>query len=116
MAVAQPPEQVAELQHSEEVLLQELQRVDEILLEELERVDQRLLQIAAAIDQLPERVASNRRRDRSGSEPRPFDPYGEDEDEVESAKDDMDAVRQVVAFAVFATGFAVVGLILAVVT
>ena len=130
MAVAQPPERLAELEHSEEMLLQELQRVDEILLEELEHVDEMLMRIAAAIDQLPERVASSIPRDQLGSlsgngtraaEParsqastRPFDPYGEDDLEVEAAEDDMDAAKQVVAFAVFATGIAALGLIVAV--
>ncbi|HEY6771941.1 MAG TPA: hypothetical protein VI035_05760 [Solirubrobacterales bacterium] len=109
MAVAQPPEQPQDLEHSDEILLQELQRVDEILLEELERVDEQLLRITAAIDQLPERVASTIRRDQLGSvsahgtraaEPagsrastRPFDPYGEDE--VETDKDKSSAARQV---------------------
>src|SRR5215207_4669758 len=101
MAVMQPPDQLQELEHVDEILLQELQRVDEILLEELERVDEMLLRIVAAIDQLPERVASAIRREQLGSvsgngsraaEParsrastRPFDPYGEDE--VEAADD-----------------------------
>jgi hypothetical protein len=112
MAVAQPPEHLAELEHSDEILLQELQRVDEILLEELERVDAMLLRIVAAIDQLPERVVSAVRRDQLGSvsgngtsaaEParsrastRPFDPYGEDEVKVEAAEDKQPAARQVV--------------------
>jgi hypothetical protein len=111
MAVAQPPEHLAELEHSDEILLQELQRVDEILLEELERVDAMLLRIVAAIDQLPERVASAVRRDQLGSVPgngsaaeparsrastRPFDPYGEDEVKVEAAEDKQPAARQVV--------------------
>ena len=110
MAVPQPPEQLQELERSDEILLQELQRVDEILLEELERVDEMLLRITAAIDQLPERVASTIRRDQLGSvsahgttaaEPtgrrasrRPFDPYGEDE--VETPEDEKSAARQVV--------------------
>jgi hypothetical protein len=112
MAVAQPPEQLAELEHSEEMLLQELQRVDEILLEELERVDEMLVRIVAAIDQLPERVASAIRRDQPGSvsdngaradEParsrastRPFDPYGEDEVKLEAAEHKKPAAIQVV--------------------
>jgi hypothetical protein len=94
MAVAQPPEQLEELEHVDEILLQELQRVDELLLEELERVDEMLLRMVAAIDQLPERVASAVRREQLGSVPgngtraaeparsrvstRPFDPNGED--------------------------------------
>ena len=112
MAVAQPPERLAELEHSEEILLQELQRVDEILLEELERVDEMLLRIAAAIDQLPERVASAIERDQRGSlsgngtraaetartraSTRPFDPYGEDEVEVEAAEVKESTAGQVV--------------------
>jgi hypothetical protein len=112
MAVTQPPEQLAELEHSDEILLQELQRVDEILLEELERVDEMLLRIVAAIDQLPERVVSAIRRDQLGSvsgnwtraaEParsrastRPFDPYGEDDVKLEAAEDKQPAARQVV--------------------
>jgi hypothetical protein len=112
MAVAQPPERLAELEHSEEILLQELQRVDEILLEELERVDEMLLRIAAAIDQLPDRVASAIERDQHGSlsgngtraaEParsrastRPFDPHGEDEVGVEAAEVEESAAGQVV--------------------
>jgi hypothetical protein len=154
MAVAQHPEHLAELEHSEEILLQELQRVDEILLEELERVDEMLLRIVAAIDGLPERVVSASRRDQLGSvsgngtraaEParsrastRPFDPYGEDEVEVEAAEDNKSAAGQVVrkvktwvaayasdrealglvtislAFALLTTTIAVVGLIVAV--
>lgn len=112
MAVAQPPERLAELEHSEEILLQELQRVDEILLEELEHVDEMLLRIAAAIDQLPGRVVSAIGRDQQGSlsgngtraaEParsqastRPFDPYGEDEVGVEAAEVKESAAGQVV--------------------
>jgi hypothetical protein len=112
MAVAQPPERLAELEHSEEILLQELQRVDEILLEELERVDEMLQRIAAAIEQLPDRVASALGRDQNGSlsgngtrgaEParsrvstRPFDPYGEDEDEVVAAEDEESVPWRVV--------------------
>jgi len=111
MAVAHPPEQLEELEHVDEILLRELQRVDEILLEDLERVDEMLLRIVAAIDQLPERVASAIRREQLGSvsgnrrraaEPtrsrastRPFDPYGEDEVEVEAAEDKKSAPRQV---------------------
>jgi hypothetical protein len=96
MAIVQPPDQLEELAHPDEILLQELQRMDELLLEELERVDEMLLRIVAAIDQLPERVASGiRSREQLGfvsgngtraAEParsqastRPFDPYGEDE-------------------------------------
>jgi hypothetical protein len=112
MAVVQPPERLAELEHSEEILLQELQRVDEILLEELEHVDEMLLRIAAAIDQLPDRVVSAIGRDQHGSlsgngtraaEParsrastRPFDPYGEDEVEVEAAEVKESAAGQLV--------------------
>jgi hypothetical protein len=112
MAVAQPPERLAELEHSEEILLHELQRVDEILLEELERVDEMLLRIADAIDQLPDRVVSAIRRDQHGSvsangtraaEParsrtstRPFDPYGQDEVDVEGDEDEKSVARQVV--------------------
>jgi hypothetical protein len=111
MAVVQPPDQLQELEHVDEILLQELQRVDEILLEELERVDETLLRIAAAIDRLPERVASAIRREqlesvsgngtraadpaRSRASTRPFDPYGEDEVEVEAAEDKKSAARQV---------------------
>ena len=113
MAVAQPPERLAELEHSEEILLQELQRVDEILLEELQRVDQQLLRIAAAIDQLPERIVSAEPV-RSRASTRPFDPYGEDEVEVEAAEDNTYAARQAVAFALVATTIAVVCLIVAV--
>ena len=110
MAVMQPPDQLQELEHVDEILLQELQRVDEILLEELERVDEMLLRIVAAIDQLPERIASTIRRKQLGSvsgngtraaEParsrastRPFDPYGEDEVEVEAAEEKKSAARQ----------------------
>ena len=130
MAIAQPPERLAELEHSEEILLQELQRVDEILLEELQHLDEMLLRIAAAIDQLPDRLVSAVGREQLGSvsgngtrapEParsrastRPFDPYGEDEVEVEAAEDNMYAARQVVAFALVATTIAVVCLIVAV--
>jgi hypothetical protein len=154
MAVAQPPERLAELEHSEEILLQELQRVDEILLEELERVDEMLLRIAAAIDQLPDRVVSAIGRDQHGSlsgngtraaEParsrasaRPFDPYGEDEVEVEAFEDKNSGAGQVLrkvqswvaayagdrealglvtlslGFALLASTIAVVGLIVAV--
>jgi hypothetical protein len=110
MAVAHPPEQLEELEHVDEILLQELQRVDEILLEELERVDEMLLRIAAAIDQLPERIASASRREfgpvsgngtraaepaRGRASTRPFDPYGEDEVEVEAAENKKSAARQV---------------------
>jgi len=111
MAVAHPPGQLEELEHVDEILLQELRRVDEILLEDLERVDEMLLRIVTAIDQLPERVASAIRREQLGSvsgngskaaEPargrastRPFDPYGEDEVEVEAAEDKKSAARQV---------------------
>jgi len=148
MAVVQPPDQ-----HVEETLLQELERVDEMLLEELDRVDEMLLRIVAAIDQLPERIASAGRRELgsiSGSgtraaEPaqgraftRPFDPYGEDEVEVEAAEGKKSAARQVarkaqgwlaayapdrealrfatlsLAVALLATAIAVVGLIAAV--
>ena len=130
MAVAQPPEQLADLEHSDEILLQELQRVDEILLEELERVDEMLLRIVAAIDQLPARVVSAIPRDQLGSasgngtraaEParsrastRPFDPYGEDEDGIEAAEDTEAAVKEVAAFAVLASGIALVCLIVSV--
>lgn len=108
MAVMQPPDQLQELEHVDEILLQELQRVDEILLEELERVDEMLLRIVAAIDQLPERIASASRGEfrpvsgngTSAAEPargrastRPFDPYGEDE--VEAAEDKKSAASQV---------------------
>jgi hypothetical protein len=134
MAVAQPPEQLAELEHSEEILLQELQRVDEILLEELEHVDEMLLRIAAAIDQLPGRVVAAPARSRASA--RPFDPYGEDE--VKVAEHSEPAARQLVrkvessvrafardrealglvtlslAFALLATTIAVVGLVVAV--
>jgi hypothetical protein len=108
MAVVQPPEQ---LEHVDEILLQELRRVDEILLEELERVDEMLLRIVAAIDQLPERIASASSKEQLGSvsgngmrpaEParghassRPFDPYGEDEAEVEAAEDKKSTAGQV---------------------
>jgi hypothetical protein len=111
MAVVQPPDQLQELEHVDEILLQELQRVDEILLEELQRVDEMLLRTVAAIDQLPERIASAIRREQLGpvsgngsraAEParsrastRPFDPYGEDEVEVEAAEDKKSAARQV---------------------
>jgi hypothetical protein len=112
MALAQPPERLAELEHSEEVLLRELQRVDEILLEELEHVDEMLLRIAAAIEELPELVVSAIERDqhrslsgngtraaepaRSRGSTRPFDPYGEDEVGVEAAKNERSAAGQVV--------------------
>jgi hypothetical protein len=111
MAVVQPPDQLEELEHVDEILLQELRRMDELLLEELERVDEMLLRIVAAIDQLPVRIASTIRRKQLGSvsgngtraaEParsrastRPFDPYGEDEIEVEAAEDKKSAARQV---------------------
>jgi hypothetical protein len=111
MAVVQPPDQQQELEHVDEILLQELQRVDEILLEELERVDEMLLRTVAAIDQLPKRIASAIRREQLGpvsgngsraAEParsrasrRPFDPYGEDEVEIEAAEDKKSAARQV---------------------
>src|ERR671925_726275 len=111
MPVVQPPDQLEEREHVDEILLQELQRVDEILLEELERVDEMLLRTVAAIDQLPERITSAIRREQLGSasgngtraaEPargrastRPFDPYGEDEVEVEAAEDKKSAARQV---------------------
>jgi hypothetical protein len=152
MAVVQPPDQLKELEHADEILLQELQRVDEILLEELERIDGMLLRIVAAIDQLPEGVASAIRGEQPGSvsgngtraaEPprastRPFDPYGEDEVEVEAAEDKKSAARQVarkvrswvaayapdrealrlatfsLAVALLATAIAVIGLIAAV--
>jgi hypothetical protein len=154
MAVVPPPEQPKELEHVDEILLQELQRVDEILLEELERVDEVLLRIVAAIDQLPERIAAASRREQLGpvsgngtraAEParsrastRPFDPYGEDEVEVEVAEDKESAARQVarkvqswlaayapdrealrfatlsLAIALLATAIAVVGLIVGV--
>jgi hypothetical protein len=111
MAVLQPPDQLEELEHVDEILLQELQRMDELLLEELERVDEMLLRIVAAIDQLPVRIASTIRRKQLGSvsgngtraaEParsrastRPFDPYGEEEVEIEAAEDKESAARQV---------------------
>jgi hypothetical protein len=154
MAILQPPEQLEELEHADEILLQEVRRVDEMLLEELERVDERLLRIVAAIDQLPERVASAIRREQLGSvsgngkraaEParsrastRPFDPYGEDEVEIEAAEDKRSPVGQVarkvqswvaayapdrealrfatiaLAVALLATAIAAVGLIIAV--
>lgn len=110
MAVVQPPDQLQELQHVDEMLLQELQRVDEMLLQELERVDEMLLRTVAAIDQLPERIASAIRREQQlgpvsgngsrAAEPaqsrastRPFDPYGEDE--VDAAEDENSAAKQV---------------------
>jgi predicted NACHT family NTPase len=108
MAVVQPPNQLQELDHVDEILLQELERVDEILLEELERMDEMLLRIVAAIDQLPERIASASRRElgpvagngaraaepvRGRASTRPFDPYGEDE--VEPAEEKKSAARQV---------------------
>jgi hypothetical protein len=119
MAVAQPPERLAELEHSEEILLQELQRVDEILLQELQNVDEMLLRIAAAIEQLPERVASaNGTRAaepaRNPASTRPFDPYGEDEVEVQVSEDSEAAAKEVAAFAVMAGGVAVLGLIVSV--
>src|SRR5262245_373547 len=43
MAAVQPPDQVEELEHADEMLQRELQRTDELLLEELERVDEMLL-------------------------------------------------------------------------
>jgi hypothetical protein len=108
MAVVQPPDQLQEREHVDEVLLRELERVDEILLEELERIDEMLLRIVAAIDQLPKRIVSASRRE-LGSEsgngaratesagglpsPRPFDPYGEDE--VEAAEDKLSTAGQV---------------------
>jgi hypothetical protein len=111
MAVMKPPDQPEELQRVDEILLEELERVDEILLEELERVDEVLLRIVAAIDQLPERIAAADRREQRGSvsgngtraaEParrastRPFDPYGEDEVEVEAAEDKKAAAGQLI--------------------
>jgi hypothetical protein len=107
MAVVQPPDQLQELDHVDEILLKELERVDEILLEELERMDEMLLRIVAAIDQLPERIASASRRElgpvagngaraeaaRGRASSRPFDPYGEDE--VEPAEEKKSAARQV---------------------
>jgi hypothetical protein len=111
MALVQPPDQLEELERADEILLLELRRVDEILLEELERIDEMLLRTVAAIDQLPERIASAIGREQLGSlsgngtraaEPargrastRPFDPYGEDEVEVEAAEDKKSAARQV---------------------
>jgi hypothetical protein len=111
MAVMQPPDQLQELEPVDEILLRELQRMDEILLEELERVDEMLLRIVAAIDQLPERIASDIRREQLGSvsgnwpraaerarsraSTRPFDPYGEDEVEVEAAEGKKSAARRV---------------------
>jgi hypothetical protein len=110
MAVMQPPDQVQELKRVDEVLLRELQRVDEILLEELERVDEMLLRIVAVMDQLPERVASASRRElesvsgngmragepaRGRASTRPFDPYGEDEVEIEVAEGRKSAAMQV---------------------
>jgi hypothetical protein len=154
MAVMQPYDQLQELEHADEILLQELQRVDEILLEELERVDKTLLRIVAALDQLPEQVASATRREqldsvsgngtraahpaRSRASTRPFDPYGEDEVEVEEAEGRKSAARRAarkvqswvaayapdrealrfatlsLAVALLATTIAVLGLILAV--
>jgi hypothetical protein len=154
MAVVQPHDQLEELEHVDEILLRELQRVDEILLEELERVDEMLLRTVAAIDQLPARIASAISTEQLGSvssngtraaEParsrastRPFDPYGEDEVEVEAAEGKKSAARQVarkvqswvaayapdrealrfatlsLAVALLATAIAVVGLIFAV--
>ena len=154
MAVVQPPDQLEKLERVDEILLRELQRVDEILLEELERMDKMLLRIVAAIDQLPERIASASRREqlesvsgngtraaepaRGRASTRPFDPYGEDEVEVEAAEDKKSAAGQVarkvqswvaayapdweaprfatlsLAVALLATAIAVVGLIVAV--
>jgi hypothetical protein len=151
MAVVKPPEQLKELERVDEILLKELERVDEILLEELERVDEMLRRVVAAIDQLPERIASAIGREQLGSvsgngtratEPargqastRPFDPYGEDEDEAEDKKSaPRQAARKVqtwlaaygpdrqglrfatlsLAVALLATAIAVVGLIVAV--
>src|SRR5215218_1217879 len=148
MPLVQPPDQ-----HVEEILLQELERVDKMLLEELERVDEMLLRIVAAIDQLPEQIASASRRElgsvpgngtraaepvRGPASTRPFDPYGEDEVEVEAAEGKKSAARRVarkvqswvaayapdrealrlanlsLAVALLATTIAVVGLIVAV--
>ena len=110
MATMQPPDQLAELGHPDEVLLRELQRMDELLLQELERVDEMLLRIGAEIDKLPERVASSIGRQlgslpgngtratepgRNGAHTRPFDPYPEDEAEVPAAEDKYSAVAQV---------------------
>jgi hypothetical protein len=154
MAVVESPHQLEELERVDEILLQELRHVDEMLLEELERIDEMFLRIVVAIDQLPERIASDIRREQLGSvsgngtraaEParsrastRPFDPYGEDEVEVEAAEDKTSAARQVarkvqswvaayapdrealrfatlsMAVALLATAIAVVGLIVAV--
>jgi hypothetical protein len=154
MAVAQPPDQLEELEHLDAILLRELQRVDEILLEELQRIDEMLQRIVAATDQLPERVASvigteepasvsgngTRAAEPAGSlaPARPFDPYGEDEIEVEAAEDKKSAAGQVarkvrswvaayapdrealrlatlsLAIALLATAIAVFGLIVAV--
>ena len=111
MAVAQPPDQLEELEHPDEILLRELQRMDELLLQELERVDATLLRIVAGINQLPKRVASavgqeqlgslsgNATRAtesaRSATPTRPFDPYPEDEAGVAPAQDKYSAVAQV---------------------
>jgi hypothetical protein len=110
MAVIQPPDQLEELEHTDEILLRELQRMDELLLQELERVDEMLLRIVAGIDQLPKRVASAIGREQLGSPPgnrtrasesargaastRPFDPYPEDEAEVAPAEDKYSSVAQ----------------------
>jgi hypothetical protein len=154
MAVVQPPDQLEELEHVDEILLRELRRVDELLLEQLERVEEMLLRIVTAVDQLPEGVVSAIRREQRGSVPgngtraaeparsrastRPFDPYGEDEVEVEAAEDRKSAAGQVarkvqswvaaygpdrealrlatlsLAVALLATAIAVVGLVVAV--
>ena len=111
MAVVQPPDQLEELEHVDEILLRELRRVDELLLDELERVDEMLLRVVDAIDQLPEEVVSAIRREQLGSvrvngtraadpaqsraNTRPFDPYGEGEVEAEAAEDKKSATRQV---------------------
>src|SRR5262245_57817851 len=99
MAVTQPPDQLEELSHLDEMLLQELRRVDEMLLEELKRIDEMLLRIVGAIDQLPEGVVSALTSEqlgplsgngtraagpaRSRVSTRPFDPYGEEVDAVD---------------------------------
>lgn len=109
MAIVQSPDQLEELEHSDEMLLRELKRTDELLLNELERLDAMLLRIVAEIDQLPKRVASATRSEqlgplsgnmrsataRSGGPTRPFDPYPEDEAEVPAAEDKYSAVAQV---------------------
>src|SRR5262245_41602170 len=103
MAVTQPPDQLEELSHLDEMLLQELRRVDEMLLEELKRIDEMLLRIVGAIDQLPEGVVSALTREqlgplsgngtraaapaRSRVSTRPFDPYGEEEVEAVDYKE-----------------------------